>query len=251
MKIVRFLYKGREHYGILKGKAIRPLKGSIFGKLISAGKKVDTQKVKLLCPVLPGKIVCAGLNYKDHAKELNMPLPDEPVIFLKPNTAVIGPGDKIRYPAGIGRLDYEAELAIVIKKKCRDVSESQAGRVILGYTCLNDVTARDLQKKDGQWTRAKSFDTFCPIGPCISTDLDPRDASVELLLNGKRRQSASTKNFAFSVNKLVSFVSSVMTLNPGDVIATGTPPGVGPMKAGDTVEVRIKGIGSLVNAVSS
>lgn len=200
-------------------------------------------------PWRPKKIILAGLNYKDHAKELGMKLPLEPAIFLKPATSIIGPNENIVYPPGVRRLDYEAELALVIKRKCKFVKEKDAPNYILGYTCLNDVTARDLQKKDVQWTRAKSFDTFCPLGPFIETELDPSNLEIKLYLNGKIKQSSNTRNLIFRPAKLVSFISGIMTLLPGDIIATGTPPGVGPMKAGDAVKVEIEGIGSLTNKV--
>lgn len=199
----------------------------------------------------PSKIVAVGLNYVDHAKELKIEIPSEPVIFLKPPTAVVFDGENIMYPEMSSQVDYEAELGVVIGRRCKDVQPSESKRYILGYTCVNDVTARDLQKKDGQWTRAKSFDTFCPIGPHIVSDIDVSDLRIEAYLNGKCVQSSSTKNMIFKVPYIVSFVSSVMTLNPGDVIATGTPVGVGPMRVGDTIEVRIEKIGSLKNKVIS
>lgn len=207
--------------------------------------------VKLLPPCIPTKIVAVGLNYRDHAAEMNLPLPDEPIIFLKPATSIIGPGDEILLPAQSSRVDFEAELAIVIGKEARNIAEADAHHYILGYTCLNDVTARDLQQKDGQWTRAKSFDTFCPIGPWIETSVDPSDLEIQLLLNGTKKQWSRTSNLIFNCFEIVEFVSSVMTLMPGDVIATGTTSGIGPMKAGDAVEVRIEGIGSLLNTVRS
>ena len=197
----------------------------------------------------PTKIVCVGLNYKDHAKELNMPLPDEPILFIKPITALIGPEENIIYPKQSGRVDYEAELAIVIKDKCKNLEPGQAKDHIEGYTCLNDITARDLQKKDGQWTRAKSFDTFCPVGPKIVKDINPNNVKIQSFLNGEIKQNSNTKNFIFKVEELVSFISKIMTLNPGDIIATGTPAGIGPMKKGDKIEIKIEGIGSLINYI--
>ncbi len=191
-------------------------------------------------PVKPTKIICVGTNYRDHAKELDMKIPEEPLIFLKPPSSLIYDSQEIIYPHGVERLDYEAELAVVIG----DVPGH-----ILGYTCLNDVTARDLQKKDGQWTRSKSFDTFCPVGPVIETDIDPADIKVESYLNGVLKQSSSTRNLIFGVPALLSFISGIMTLMPGDIISTGTPYGVGPMQPGDEIEVRIEGIGSLKNKV--
>jgi 2-keto-4-pentenoate hydratase/2-oxohepta-3-ene-1,7-dioic acid hydratase in catechol pathway len=176
---------------------------------------------------------------------------DSPIIFLKPPTSVIGPDEVITYPAMSAQVDYEAELGVVIKDSTRNIKPEEARDHILGYTCVNDVTARDLQKKDGQWTRAKSFDTFCPLGPWIETDLDPADLLVEAYLNGERRQSSRTSQFIFSVHQLISFISEIMTLYPGDLVITGTPPGVGPMKPGDAIEVRIEGIGSLTNRVGN
>ncbi|HHW14051.1 MAG TPA: fumarylacetoacetate hydrolase family protein, partial [Firmicutes bacterium] len=191
----------------------------------------------------PVKIVCVGLNYRDHAKELGMALPAEPVIFLKPETALIGPDEPIVYPAMSREVDYEAELAVVIGREARGVTPAEALRYVRGYTCFNDVTARDLQRRDGQWTRAKSFDTFAPVGREVAEGVDPRDLLVECYVNGERRQSSSTRNLIFPVPELVSFVSRVMTLQPGDLIATGTPPGVGHLRPGDVVEVVIDGVG--------
>jgi 2-keto-4-pentenoate hydratase/2-oxohepta-3-ene-1,7-dioic acid hydratase in catechol pathway len=203
---------------------------------------------KMLPPVMPSKVVCVGLNYRDHANELGFDLPSEPLIFLKPGSAVIGHLDNIIYPAQSERVDYEAELAVVISSRCSKVSPEEAVNYILGYTCLNDVTARDLQIKDGQWTRAKSFDTFCPIGPCIETEIsDPHNLDIKLVLNGETRQASNTSNLIFSVRELISRISHIMTLNEGDVIATGTPSGIGPMKRGDKVCVEIEGIGALIN----
>jgi 2-keto-4-pentenoate hydratase/2-oxohepta-3-ene-1,7-dioic acid hydratase in catechol pathway len=205
--------------------------------------------MKIAFPKLPEKIILVGLNYKDHAKEMEMEIPAEPIIFLKPTSALIKDGDKIIYPEGIKRLDYEAELAVVIKKQAKNISVEAAKNYILGYTCLNDVTARDLQKRDGQWTRAKSFDSFCPVGPHIETNLDPHAIKIQSYLNGKLKQDSNTSNFIFSVSFLISFISKVMTLKPADIISTGTPAGIGPMQKGDKVEVVIEGIGSLENKV--
>jgi 2-keto-4-pentenoate hydratase/2-oxohepta-3-ene-1,7-dioic acid hydratase in catechol pathway len=205
---------------------------------------------KILPPAMPSKVVCIGLNYRDHAKELGFDLPKEPLIFLKPGSAVIGHLDNILYPVQSERVDYEAELAVVISCRCSKVSPEETLDYILGYTCLNDVTARDLQIKDGQWTRAKSFDTFCPIGPCIETEIsDPHNLDIRLILNGEIKQSSNTSNLIFSVSELISTISHIMTLNEGDVIATGTPSGIGPMNRGDTVCVEIEGIGALENTL--
>ncbi|MDI6799551.1 MAG: fumarylacetoacetate hydrolase family protein [Actinomycetota bacterium] len=247
MKIIRFSFGSKVHYGALEGEVVKAAFGSPFEDFGLTGDEFLIGDVMLLPPTLPSKVVAVGLNYIDHAKELNMEAADEPVIFIKPATSVIGPGEDIIYPKMSGEVDYEAELAIVIKDKIKDVSQDEAPLHILGFTCANDVTARDLQRKDGQWTRAKSFDTFCPLGPHIETELDVSDLKIELLLNGEIKQSSSTKNMIFDPYFLVSFVSQIMTLYPGDLIITGTPPGVGPMNKGDTVEVKIEGIGSLRN----
>ena len=197
----------------------------------------------------PTKIVLVGLNYRDHAKELEMPLPAEPILFMKPVTALIGPEESIRYPPQATRVDYEAELAVIIKDTCKDLAPEDVMAHVEGFTCLNDVTARDIQKRDGQWTRAKSFDSFCPIGPGIVADVDPNNLKIQSFLNGELRQDSNTANFIFTVEELVSFISHVMTLMPGDIIATGTPGGIGAMDRGDTIEIRIEGIGTLRNYV--
>ena len=206
-------------------------------------------KINKRLRLTPSKIVAVGLNYRDHASEMNLALPETPVIFMKPATSVIGHSEAIVYPAGVTRLDYEAELGVVIGKPCRKVSRQDASGFILGYTCVNDVTARDLQPLDGQWTRAKSYDTFCPLGPWIETELDPSSLTVEAWLNGELRQRSNTGNLIFDVFSLVEFVSNIMTLNVGDVIATGTPSGVGPMQVGDEIEIAIEGIGRLKNRI--
>jgi len=195
--------------------------------------------------------VLVGLNYKDHARELGMDVPLTPIIFLKPTTAIIANEDNIVYPHGVKRLDYEAELGVVIKKKAKNVPRKKVKDYILGYTCVNDVTARDLQKEDGQWTRAKSFDTFCPLGPWIETKLDSANARIKSYLNGKLKQDSSTANFIFSLDYLIHFISCIMTLLPGDVVSTGTPLGTGPMMPGDKVEVDISGLGRLTNKIVS
>ncbi len=197
----------------------------------------------------PTKIVCVGLNYHCHAKELGMNTPRHPILFMKPCTALIGPGDDIIYPKIAKRVDYEAELAIVMKDKVKDVKEKEVMKHVEGFTCLNDVTARDLQKLDKQWVRAKSFDTFCAVGPGIVKDIDPNHVKIQSFLNDELKQDSNTCEFIFKVEKLVSFISQVMTLMPGDIISTGTPKGIGPMKKKDKIEVKIEGIGSLVNYV--
>lgn len=197
----------------------------------------------------PTKIIAIGLNYLDHARELNMEIPEYPLIFMKPPTAVIGNGETIIYPLQTQELHYEGELGIVIEKKARNVSEKEAERFIAGYTCANDVTARDLQRMDGQWTRSKSFDTFCPLGPRITKDIDPTNLAIATRVNGITKQTSNTNQMIFNAYKLVSFISAIMTLLPGDVISTGTPPGVGELKVGDVVEVEIEKIGVLRNTV--
>lgn len=230
---------------------IVPLKGHPFGELEPEGTALRAMDVRLLAPVLPSKIICIGKNYSDHAAEMNSELPPEPLLFLKPSTSVIGPGETIVLPRQSGLVHHEAELAIVIGRFCKDVPLERASEVILGYTCANDVTARDLQKTDGQWSRAKGFDTFCPLGPWIETELDPTNLEVTSYVGSELRQSGNTRDLVFNVPFLVSYVSSHMTLLPGDVILTGTPAGVGPLADGDQVDVEIEGIGSLVNYVKA
>jgi 2-keto-4-pentenoate hydratase/2-oxohepta-3-ene-1,7-dioic acid hydratase in catechol pathway len=214
--------------------------------------QISLASVKLLAPAVPSKIICVGRNYSEHAKELGNDVPTEPVIFMKPPTSVIGPGEKIARPKHLSeRVDYEGELTIVIGKPCRSLGPQDDVRpYILGYTCANDVTARDLQRKDGQWTRAKSFDTFCPLGPVVTDEVDPwKGVRVETRVNGQVKQSESTTAFLFPVDVVMRFVSQVMTLLPGDLILTGTPAGIGPLVAGDEVTVSIEGIGRLTNPV--
>ena len=226
------------------------LEGDPFGAY-RAGPRIEHETARVLAPVQPSKIVAVGLNYRDHAREMGKPLPDEPLIFLKPPTAVIGPGAAIVIPPGVGRVDYEAELGIVIGRTARRVPAARAGEHVLGLTCLNDVTARELQARDVQYTRAKGFDTFAPLGPAVAVGLDGRALDVESFVNGQRRQASNTRELIFPLDRLVEFVSGVMTLHPGDVIATGTPSGVGPLVAGDRVTVRIEGIGELTNEVAA
>lgn len=203
----------------------------------------------LTVPVRPSKILCVGRNYAEHAAELGHDVPVEPLIFMKPPSSLIGSGEAIVLPAISERVDFEGELAVVIGRRCRNVAEADAMGVIGGYTILNDVTARDLQKKDGQWARAKGFDTFAPCGPRLVTDLDPSDLEIKTLVNGELRQHGRTSQFIFSIPRVIAFISRAMTLEEGDVISTGTPSGVGPLKPGDTVEVWVEGIGSLINPV--
>jgi 2-keto-4-pentenoate hydratase/2-oxohepta-3-ene-1,7-dioic acid hydratase in catechol pathway len=207
------------------------------------------EAVRVLAPVVPTKIVAVGLNYRAHAAEQGKALPAEPIIFIKPSTTVIGPGDPIRLPPGVGRVDHEAEVGIVIGRRASRVPASLASDYILGVTCVNDVTARDIQRREGQYTRPKGFDTFAPVGPAIALGLDPSDLTVECWVNGERRQSSSTRDLIFPVAELVAFISAIMTLLPGDIISTGTPAGIGPLVAGDTVRVSVQGVGDLVNPV--
>jgi 2-keto-4-pentenoate hydratase/2-oxohepta-3-ene-1,7-dioic acid hydratase in catechol pathway len=197
----------------------------------------------------PSKVIAVGLNYRDHAAELKMPIPASPVLFIKPRTSVIGDGDNIVYPPQVRELHYEAELAVVIGKTAKNVDQAKAAEYIAGYTCGNDVTARDQQRTDGQWTRSKSYDTFCPIGPRLARGIDPNSLAIKLYLNGQLKQSSNTSQMIFKVDELVSFISGIMTLLPGDVILTGTPVGVGEMRRGDVVVVEIEGIGKLTNKV--
>lgn len=251
MKICRFSKDGIEKWGVVEGESVLEIENPFAANPVKkTGEGLSLDDVKLLAPVMPSKIIAIGLNYKAHAAEFNKPLPEEPMIFMKPSTAVIGPGDSIIYPSHMSRrVDFEGELAVVIGKKAKDVPVEDVKGYILGYTCFNDITARDLQGKDIQYTRAKGFDTFAAIGPWIETGLDPANVRIETYLNGEKRQDTSTQDMIFDACKLVSFVSHVMTLLPGDVIATGTPSGVGKMKPGNKVEVVIEGIGKLENVV--
>ncbi|MEN9324558.1 MAG: hypothetical protein RL414_312 [Actinomycetota bacterium] len=242
------------HYGVLNdSNQILVLKGDpMFAGIVPSESKIALEDVKVLSPVLPrSKVVCIGKNYADHAAEMGGEVPAEPIIFLKPNTSVIGPDDTIQWPAMSERIDFEGELAIVISRICKDVPKERYADVVLGYTIANDVTARDLQSKDGQWTRAKSFDTFCPLGPWIETDFVPGTQKIETILNGEVKQSSTFDKMIFDVPTIINFVTSVMTLLPGDVIITGTPSGIGPMPEGADVSVSIEGIGTLTNKVST
>ena len=268
MRIVRFTQGEEPSYGVLTGDldeygqpaddaVIVGLAGDplyVGIKLLEKEYRLD--EVRLLAPVLPrSKVVGIGKNYAAHAAEMGGPVPEEPLMFLKPNTSVVGPGDAIQYPRQSSNVHYEGELAVVIGRICRDVPAEQATDVIHGYTIANDVTARDLQKSDGQFTRAKGFDSFCPLGPWIETDLDPNDFSagrrVQTFLNGEVVQDGTTADMVFDIPALIAHVSSVMTLLPGDVILTGTPEGVGPLEVCDEVEVSIEGLGTLINKVEA
>jgi 2-keto-4-pentenoate hydratase/2-oxohepta-3-ene-1,7-dioic acid hydratase in catechol pathway len=249
VKLVRFRDDVRIRTGVVEGDIIRVLSGTFFENPVPSGGEVPASEVRLLAPVIPSKVVAVGRNYVAHAQELGNEVPEEPLIFLKPSTSVIGPGDPIPLPPESRRVDHEAELVVVIGRLCRRVTEEDASKYVLGYTCGNDVTARDLQEKDGQWTRAKGFDGFCPLGPWVESELDPSDLQVACRVNGEVRQSGRTSAMAFAPPALVSYISQVMTLLPGDVILTGTPAGIGPLSDGDDVEVEVEGIGVLSNTV--
>jgi 2-keto-4-pentenoate hydratase/2-oxohepta-3-ene-1,7-dioic acid hydratase in catechol pathway len=264
MKYCRFRLGRRVHHGLIEtvdGRdmisvmlGVPPHDTDPIGTIIPnfiPPERVPVAEAELLAPVHPHKIICVGRNYSEHAAELGNEVPTEPLLFLKPPSSVVGPGDNIVLPRVSERVDYEGELGIVIKKTCRNLRDGQdVTPFIFGYTCVNDVTARDLQKKDNQWTRAKGFDTFCPVGPIISDEIDPKaGVEVQTLVNGERRQHGNTRAFIFSVETIVRYVSRIMTLFPFDLIATGTPSGVGPLKQGDVVAVKIEGIGTLTNHV--
>jgi 2-keto-4-pentenoate hydratase/2-oxohepta-3-ene-1,7-dioic acid hydratase in catechol pathway len=231
---------------------IAGISGHPFGSIQLTGERYSLSQVRLVAPMLPSKVLAIGRNYADHAREMGGEVPDEPLVFLKPSTSVIGSGEAISYPTALSqRVDYEGELAVVIGRLCREVPKERAHEVIFGYTCANDVTARDLQKKDVQFTRAKGFDTFCPLGPWIQTELDPSDLAITTSVNGEVKQSSRTSKLMYDIPALIAHVSAVMTLIPGDVILTGTPEGVGPLAIGDEVSVFIEGIGTLSNRVVS
>jgi len=257
MRIVRFSFgdpaSSSYAFGVIEGapgaEQVAVIDGHPFGELSLKEARVPLAGVRLLPPILPSKVVAIGKNYADHAREMGGDPPPEPLLFLKPSTSIIGPGAAIVRPSLSAEVDYEGELAVVIGRLCREVPLERASEVILGYTCANDVTARDLQRRDGQWSRAKGFDTFCPLGPWIETELDPSDLAIGTRVNGVVRQDARTSLLLHDVFELIVFISAAMTLLPGDVILTGTPAGVGPISAGDEVSVTIEGIGTLTNTV--
>ncbi len=260
MLITRFSLESTVAFGVIEpaegeefdpaSATVTPMRGHPYGELDLVDLTLPLSTVRLLAPVLPAKIIGIGKNYAEHAEEMGSEPPSEPLAFLKPSTSVIGPREQIKIPEQSQRVDYEGELAVVIGRMCRHVAADDAAEVILGYTCGNDVTARDLQERDNQWARAKGFDTFCPLGPWIQTEFDPSAARIETSVNGELRQQGSGADLIFSVGKLVEWVSSIMTLLPGDVILTGTPAGIGQLNDGDHVKVEIAGIGSLDNEVS-
>ena len=249
MRIARFSYGEGVAFGLVEDDLVVPIAGHPFAPIERTDVAVKLADVRLLAPVLPSKVVAIGRNYASHAAEMGGDVPEQPLIFLKPSTAVIGPREPIASPASSQRVDFEGELAVVISRLCRDVPEERAMDAILGYTCGNDVTARDQQRSDGQWSRAKGYDSFCPLGPWIETDLDPADLAISTTLNGEVRQQARTSLLMHKIPALIAYITSCMTLLPGDVILTGTPEGVGPMQVGDEVSVDIEGIGTLTNQV--
>ncbi|TYB43266.1 fumarylacetoacetate hydrolase family protein [Actinomadura chibensis] len=251
MRIARFATDDGMSFGVVEENTVAAIAAHPFGDLTFTGVRLPLADVRLLAPILPSKVIAIGKNYADHVREMGHAAPPaEPVLFAKPSTAVIGPGEAVAYPQKLSeRVDYEGELAVVIGRMCREVPASRAAEVILGYTCANDVTARDLQAKDAQWTRAKGFDTFCPLGPWIETEADPADLAITTSVNGEVKQDARTSLLLHDVPALVEYVSQVMTLLPGDVILTGTPAGVGPLEIGDEVTVTIENVGSLTNRV--
>ncbi|HEX9242551.1 MAG TPA: fumarylacetoacetate hydrolase family protein [Anaeromyxobacter sp.] len=249
MRICRFRHAGRDRYGAVEGPLVRPLSAAPWAGGLPDGRPIALSEVQLLAPVEPTKVVCVGRNYRAHAKELGNEVPTTPLLFLKPSTAVIGPQDAIRCPEQSKEVHHEAELAVVIGRTLSRATAAEARLAVFGYACLNDVTARDIQREEKQFTRAKGFDTFCPVGPVVETALDPLDLSVVCRVNGAERQRGHTRDMVFDPFALLSFISGVMTLLPGDVVATGTPEGVGAIQRGDWVEVEISGIGVLRNPV--
>ena len=251
MRLVRYRSEDQPaRFGWVLDDSVGPVEGSPFEEFRRLEADQSLSKVRLLAPLKPGKIICVGRNYAAHAKEHDVEIPELPLLFLKPPSSVIGPGDTIYLPPQSTQVEHEAELVVVIGKRGRWIQPEEALSYVLGYTVGNDVTARDLQRRDGQWTRGKGFDTFCPLGPWIETDFDPADTLVSCRVNGELRQMASTRDMVFNVRQLITFVSTVMTLEPGDILMTGTPAGVGPLKPGDEVEVTIEGLGTLRNPVA-
>jgi 2-keto-4-pentenoate hydratase/2-oxohepta-3-ene-1,7-dioic acid hydratase in catechol pathway len=249
VRIARFSIDGNVAFGAVEGEAIDIIKGIPFADFELSGTRIPLDKVRLLPPVLPSKVVAIGRNYAEHAAELGNEIPEIPVAFFKPSTSVVGPGDPIVYPTFSNEVHHEAELAVVIGRLCREVPRERVKDVILGYTCANDVTARDAQKAEKQWARAKGFDSACPLGPWIETDLDPADLAITATVNGELRQAGRTSQMIRSIEELIVHITEAMTLLPGDVVLTGTPAGVGPLHVGDEVAVTIEGIGTLTNKV--
>jgi 2-keto-4-pentenoate hydratase/2-oxohepta-3-ene-1,7-dioic acid hydratase in catechol pathway len=249
VRICRFRHAGHDRYGAVEGTLVRPLSAAPWAGGLAEGKALPLSEVQLLAPVEPSKVVCVGRNYRAHAKELGNEVPPTPLLFLKPSTSVVGPQEAIRCPEQSREVHHEAELAVVVGRTLSRASATEARQAVFGYACLNDVTARDIQREEKQFTRAKGFDTFCPVGPVVETALDPLDLSVVCRVNGVEKQRGSTRDMVFDPFALLAFISGVMTLLPGDVVATGTPEGVGAIQRGDWVEVEISGIGVLRNPV--
>jgi 2-keto-4-pentenoate hydratase/2-oxohepta-3-ene-1,7-dioic acid hydratase in catechol pathway len=246
----RYQTTGPPSWGVLSDGTVLVAEGTPFVDLRSTGRPVGAfDEVTLLAPVTPHTVLCVGRNYRSHAEEFGNKVPDEPLLFLKPPASVIGPGDEVVYPRISGRLDHEAELVLVIGKQARSVAEDDAWDVIGGYTCGNDVTARDIQKSDGQWTRGNGFDTFCPIGPWVETEYDPTDVGVSCIVDGERRQDGRTEDLIFPIPFLIEYITRFTTLEPGDVILSGTPDGVRPVQPGNTITVEVEGLGALSNRV--
>jgi 2-keto-4-pentenoate hydratase/2-oxohepta-3-ene-1,7-dioic acid hydratase in catechol pathway len=252
MRIIRYLYENDQPAcGWVIGGRVGRIEGNPFAEYRREEATLSLNEVRLLSPVLPGKIICVGRNYVAHAKEHEAEVPEVPLLFFKPPSSVIGPGSTIVLPPQSQQVEHEAELVVVIGKRGRWISLEEAGNHIYGYTIGNDVTARDLQRRDGQWTRGKGFDTFCPLGPWIETNFDPSDAMITCHVNGELRQMASTRDMVFHIRQLIAFASSIMTLEPGDCLMTGTPAGVGPLKPGDRIDAAIEGLGTLTNTVTA
>ncbi|SDC97970.1 2-keto-4-pentenoate hydratase/2-oxohepta-3-ene-1,7-dioic acid hydratase (catechol pathway) [Desulfurella multipotens] len=250
MKFLRCYHENKEYYGLLENESVKCLSNNFLYNNFEVIKKANINDIKILPPVLPSKIIGIGLNYNDHIQEMKDEKPSVPKMFIKPSSTVIGPNEPIIYPKHMSkRVDYEGELGVVIGRVCKNVSVDQAKDYIFGYTIINDVTARDLQSIDGQWTRAKGFDTFAPIGPFIETEVDPMNLKITTKVNGQIRQNSTTSHMIFNVYELVSFISQIMTLYPGDLIASGTPSGVGGVEVGDVIEIEIEKIGKLINPV--
>ena len=249
MRTCRFRRGGRERYGVVEGLQVRALTAEPWAGGLAEGPAYGLSEVSLLAPVVPSKVVCVGRNYRAHAKELGNEVPKEPLLFIKPSTSVIGPGGEIRIPEASKEVHHEAELAVVVGRTLSRATAAETREAVFGWTCLDDVTARDIQRAEQHFTRAKGYDTFCPIGPVVETDLDPLEVVVTCRVNGEQRQRGHTKDMVFDPYALLAFVSQIMTLLPGDVVSTGTPEGVGPIRRGDWVEVEVSGIGVLKNPV--
>ncbi len=249
MRIARFTVGEEVDFGVVEGDEVAPITGHPFAPFTFTGYRYPLSEVRLLAPIIPSKVVAVGKNYADHAEEMGGEIPFEPIVFLKPSTAIIGTGDAIVCPPSSHRVDFEGELGVVIGRISKDVSAANALEHVLGYTCANDVTARDQQAQDGQWSRAKGYDTFCPLGPWIETQLDPSDLELTTTVNGEVKQQARTSALLQGVPAMIAYITSVMTLLPGDVVLTGTPAGVGPLHPGDEVAVSVEGLGTLTNRV--